>query len=271
MIYFLLASGLTLIFGVLGVINFAHGSFYMLGVFLSYLIIRYCDFGFLYLFIPLILASLGAVSEFLLFRRIYKAEHAMQLLLSLGIIHIISDTVRLIWGATPISVPMPQIFHGFFTVKGVLITKYDLFIIAVTMFLCILMYVVLFKTKIGSIIRACAVNPEMTSCVGINVSRVFLFVFMAGIALAGIASVTAAPIVSGILGMDMQMIMIAFCVVIVGGIGSISGAFIASIIIGILESFGIILLPDFSEGFIYMIAIIILFFRPRGLFGKFVG
>ena len=128
----------------------------------------------------------------------------------------------------------------------------------------------LFKTKAGSIIRACVFDSEMTSCIGINVSHVFMLVFMAGIALAGLASVTASPIVTAILGMDMQMIIIAFSVVVLGGVGSISGALFAALIIGITESLGILILPEFAETFMYFIVVASLSIRPTGLFGKHV-
>ncbi|MBI4594986.1 MAG: branched-chain amino acid ABC transporter permease [Candidatus Tectomicrobia bacterium] len=272
MIYFLLAAGLTLIFGVLNVVNFAHGAFYMLGVFLSYGVISQgLNLGLAFLVVPLALALFGGLVEFILFRRIYRAEHAMQLLLSLGVIHMFSDIVRLIWGVNPVSVKMPRVLKGLFVLEGLRITKYNLFIIGVTLLVIILMYLILYKTKTGSIIRACTIDHEMTSCVGVNVSRVFLLVFMTGVGLAGIAAVTAAPVVTGVLGMDMQMIILAFCVVIIGGVGSIGGALIAALLIGIVESFGILILPGFAEAFVYIIVVVSLFIRPSGLFGKLVG
>jgi branched-subunit amino acid ABC-type transport system permease component len=133
------------------------------------------------------------------------------------------------------------------------------------------MFFILYKTKVGSIIRACTIDPEMTSCVGVNVSRVFLYVFMVGVGLAGLASVTASPIVTALLGMDAQMIIVAFSVVILGGVGSIGGAFIASLVIGIVEALGILILPQFAEAFLYIIVVISLLIRPSGLFGKLVG
>jgi branched-chain amino acid transport system permease protein len=271
MIYFLLATGLTLIFGVLNVVNFAHGTFYMLGVFFSFSVIKTFNLGAAFFIVPLGLALIGAFTEFSLFRRIYKAEHAMQLLLSMGITYIISDLVRLVWGVQPASVGMPILLKGFVNVGDLLITKYNLFIIGTTSLLALVMFFILYKTKVGSIIRACTIDPEMTSCVGVNVSRVFLYVFMVGVGLAGLASVTASPIVTALLGMDAQMIIVAFSVVILGGVGSIGGAFIASLVIGIVESLGILILPQFAEAFLYIIVVISLVIRPSGLFGKLVG
>lgn len=268
MIYFLLAAGLTLIFGVLNVVNFAHGTFYMLGVFLCYEISKVFNLAVAFLLVPIILALIGGLSEFGLFRRIYKAEHVMQALLSVGVIYIISDIIRLLWGLTPKSVIMPRIFRGFVDILGLSITKYNLFIIGISLLIALLILTILYKTKTGSIIRACVMDHDMTSCVGINVPRVFLLVFMAGTALAGLASVIAAPIVSAVRGMDMQMIILAFCVVVIGGVGSISGALVAALIIGTVESLGILILPKFTEIFVYIIVVTSLFFRPSGLFGK---
>jgi branched-chain amino acid transport system permease protein len=271
MIYFLLAAGLTLIFGVLNVVNFAHGAFYMLGVYVCFLVVKGLNLGAAFIIIPIGLALAGGLTEFGLFRRIYRAEHAMQLLLSLGIIYIVSDIVRLIWGVTPVTVEMPATFKGFFNLSGVLVAKYNLFIIGITSLIALFMFLILYRTKMGSIIRACTIDPEMTSCAGVNVSRVFLLVFMVGVGLAGMASVTAAPIITAILGMDAQMIIVAFGVVIVGGVGSIGGALIAALIIGIVESLGILILPQFAEAFLYIIVVISLLIRPSGLFGKLVG
>jgi branched-chain amino acid transport system permease protein len=271
MIYFLLASGLTLTFGVLHVVNFAHGSFYMLGIFLCYAITRVFPFGISLLVIPICLALMGALAEFSLFRRIYKAEHVMQLLLSMGIIYIISDTIRIILGVAPKSVSMPSTFQGFYEIQGVVLPKYNIFIIVITILIALGMFLVLYRTKLGSIIRACTIDHEMTRCAGIDVSRVFLLVFAVGIGLAGLASATAAPIVTAILGMDMQMIVLAFCVVIIGGVGNIGGTLIAALIIGIAESLGILIVPQFAEVLIYVIVVVTLFIRPSGLFGKLVG
>lgn len=273
MIYFLLAAGLTLIFGVLEVVNFAHGAFYMLGVFLSYSLIvgLNLNFGVAFLFITFIMALIGGLTEYILFRRIYKAEHVMQLLLSFGVVYIISDVVRLKWGVIPKSIGTPSLFQGFINFHNIIITKYSLFILVLTVVIALLMFLVLYKTKTGAILRACALDPEMTRCRGIDVTRVFLLVFMTGVGLAGMAAVAAAPMVTGNLGMDAQMIIVAFSLVIIGGAGSIGGAFVAALIIGIVESLGTLVLPQFAEIFMYIIVVVCLLIRPSGLFGKRIG
>lgn len=270
MIYFLLASGLTLIFGVLKVINFAHGAFYMLGIFICYSFVKLTgSFTLAFLIIPLVFGVLlGGLTETVLFRRVYKAEHVMQLLLSIGVTYIIADVVKIIWGVNPYSLDMPDIFCGIYSVYGITITKYNVFIIVVSLVTALVMFGVLYKTKIGSIIRACTFSREMTLTAGVNVSRVFSLVFAAGIGLAGLASVTAAPMTTGMLGMDTEMIMIVFSIVIIGGAGSIAGALLGATIIGVVESLAVPILPEFAEVIMYVIVAIVLMFRPQGLFGK---
>lgn len=270
MIYFLLASGLTLIFGVLKVINFAHGAFYMLGIFICYSVVKFTgNFAVAFLVIPLVFGLiLGGLTETILFRRVYKAEHVMQLLLSIGVTYMIADVVKIIWGVSPYSVGMPEVFRGFFSWGGITITKYNLFIIAVSLATALAMFAVLYKTKIGSIIRACTYSREMTMTAGVNVSRVFTLVFVAGTALAGLASVAAAPMTTGMLGMDNEMIMIVFSVVIIGGAGSITGALLGATIIGVVEALAVPVLPEFAEVIMYVIVAVVLLFRPQGLFGK---
>lgn len=273
MIYFLLASGLTLIFGVLKVVNFAHGAFYMLGIFICYSVVQITgSFAVAFLILPLVFGLvLGGLTETVLFRRVYKAEHVMQLLLSIGVTYIIADVVNIIWGVSPYSIDMPEVFLGTFSIGGIPITKYNLFIIGVSLLTALVMFVVLYKTKIGSMIRACTFSREMTLCAGINVKKVFTLVFMAGIGLAGLASVTAAPITTGMLGMDTEMIMIVFSIVIIGGAGSIAGALLGATIIGVVESLAVPILPEFAEVIMYVIVAMVLIFRPEGLFGQSEG
>lgn len=268
MVYFLLATGLTLVFGVVNVVNFAHGTFYMLGVYLCFTVVGWLNFGSAFVIVPLALTLLGGLAEFGLFRRIYKAEHVQQLLLSLGIIYILGDCVKLIWGTTPKSIAVPNIFRGCLRLGDIVVTNYSLFITMVSGLIAVVTLLILYRTKLGSIVRACTFDSEMANTAGINVPRVFLWVFAAGTGLAGLASVTAAPIGAGVLGIDFQIIVIAFAVVIIGGIGSVEGVLVAAIIVGVVEALGILVLPKFSEIFIYLIVIVILIVRPAGLFGK---
>lgn len=266
MIYFLLSCGLTIIFGVLGVVNFAHGAFYMLAFYLTFTLTNAVGFWSSLILVPILMAMVGAIAEVVLFRRIYKAGHVLQLLLSVGVIYIISDIIRLVWGLEPINGEMPALFTGRIELFGLVMSKYSLFIIGMSSLIAIVLTLMLYKSKLGSIIRACVFDEEMTRGLGINVSRVFLLVFMGGIGLAAIAAVIAFPFTSGSLGMDSQMIIIAFCVAIIGGVGSVGGALIAALIIGVVESLGILVLPQYADSFIYIIVVAVLFIRPQGLF-----
>ncbi len=266
MIYFLLSCGLTIIFGVLGVVNFAHGAFYMLAFYLMFTMTNAVGFWVSLVLVPILMAMVGAIVEVGLFRRIYKAGHVLQLLLSVGVIYIISDIVRLVWGLDPKNGEMPALFTGSINLFGLVMSKYNLFIIGISSLIAIVLALILYKSKLGSIIRACVFDAEMTRGLGINVSRVFLLVFMGGIGLAAIAAVIAFPITSGSLGMDAQMIIIAFCVAIIGGVGSVGGALISALIIGVVESLGILVLPQYADSFIYIIVTAVLFIRPQGLF-----
>ncbi len=266
MIYFLLSCGLTIIFGVLGVVNFAHGAFYMVAFYLTFTLASAVGFWSSLILVPVVMAAVGAIVEMGLFRRIYKAGHILQLLLSVGIIHIVSDIVRLAWGLDPKNGEMPALFTGRIELFGLGMSKYNLFIIGISSLIAVVLFLMLYKSKLGSIIRACVFDEEMTRGLGINVSRIFLFVFMGGIGLAAIAAVIAFPITSGSLGMDAQMIIIAFCVAIIGGVGSIGGALISALIIGVVESLGILVLPQYADSFIYLIVVAVLFMRPQGLF-----
>lgn len=266
MIYFLLSCGLTIIFGVMGVVNFAHGAFYMLAFYVMFTVANAIGFWSSLILVPLIMVVIGAIVERGLFQRVYKSGHVFQLLLSVGIIHIISDIVRLLWGLDPKNGDIPPLFMGIVDIFGVAISKYSLFIIGISSVIAAILILILYKSKAGSIIRACVFDEEMTRGLGINVSNVFTFVFMAGIGMAAIAAAIAYPITSGTLGMDSQMIIIAFCVTIIGGVGSIGGALVAGLVIGVAESLGILILPQYADTFIYFIVVAVLFLRPQGLF-----
>lgn len=266
MIYFLLSCGLTIIFGVMGVVNFAHGAFYMLAFYIAFTVANAIGFWSALIVVPILMCMIGAMVEKGLFQRVYKTGHVFQLLLSVGIIYIISDIVRLIWGLEPKNGDIPMILMGRIDLLGIAISKYNLFIIGISSLIAVILILYLYKSKIGSIVRACVFDAEMTRGVGINVTNVFTFVFMLGIGLAAIAAVVAYPITSGSLGMDSQMVIIAFCVTVIGGVGSIGGALIASLTIAVLESLGILILPQYADTFIYIIVVAVLFLRPQGLF-----
>jgi len=268
MLYYLLASGLTLIFGVLGVINFAHGTFYMVTVFLTITLAAATNYWVAAVLAPLILALIGGLCEIFLLRRIYKAHHLLQLLLTFALVYIGVDVVKLAWGTYPKSLPPVELLQGGMFIGGVRLPTSYLFMIAVSAATGIGMWLILYKTKWGTIIRACTIDSEVADALGINVRLLFTLVFMLGIWLAGIGGVVAAPVISATSGMDMEIIILCFAVVIVGGVGSLRGALLGALIIGLVESFGLLILPQFAIAFAFGVMAVVLIIRPTGLLGK---
>ncbi|MCK9364679.1 MAG: branched-chain amino acid ABC transporter permease [Syntrophales bacterium] len=270
-ILFIVASGMSLILGVLRIPNVAHGSLYMIGAFLAYSVSRLFGGGSQGFWMALLLAPLGVavlsfIAERALFQHLYKREHLMLLLLTFALSLIFGDLTKLVWGAEYKSVPVPQIFQGFVTIiAGFPLPLYNLFLLAVGPVVAVLLWLFVNKTKIGKISRAAAVDREMVSAVGINVSLVFAVVFVVGCFLAGLGGVLVAPTVSVTLGMDHTLIMEAFLIVIMGGLGNIWGALIGALIFGLSQSLGILIWPQFGIIFPYLAVVIVLMIKPTGL------
>jgi branched-chain amino acid transport system permease protein len=271
MLYYLLASGLTLIFGVLGIINFAHGTFYMITVFLTITIAVHTNYWMAAIFAPVILAFVGGICEVFLLRRIYKAHHLLQLLLTFALVYIGVDVVKIFWGTYPKSLPQVDLLQGGIFIGGIRLPFSYLYMISVSAATGIALWLILYKTKWGTIIRACTIDSEVADALGINVRMLFTLVFMLGIYLAGIGGVVAAPVIGAVSGMDMEIIILCFAVVIVGGVGSLKGALLGALIIGLVESFGLLVLPQFAIAFIFGVMTIALILRPRGLLGRSAG
>ena len=270
-ILFIVSSGMSLILGVLRIPNVAHGSLYMIGAFLAYSISRLFGGGSQGFWMALLLAPLGVailslIAERALFQHLYKREHLMLLLLTFALSLIFGDLTKLVWGAEYKSVPVPQVFQGFVTVfAGLPLPLYNLFLLAVGPVVAVLLWLFVNKTKIGKISRAAAVDREMVSAVGINVSLVFAAVFVVGCLLAGLGGVLVAPTVSVTLGMDHTLIMETFLIVIMGGLGNIWGALIGALIFGLSQSLGIMIWPQFGIIFPYLAVVIVLMIKPTGL------
>ena len=267
MLYYLLASGLTLIFGVLGIINFAHGTFYMFAVFLAISVTGLTNYWVALVIVPLVLAFAGGLCEVVLLRRIYKAEHLLQLLLTFALVFVGSDLVKILWGSYPLSLPRVDFLRGGMFLGGVRISTMYIFMVAVSAGCGLALWLMLYKTKWGTIIRACTIDKEMAEALGINVRILFTIVFMIGSWLAGIGGVVAAPLVGGVVGMDMDIIVLCFAVVVVGGMGSLRGALLGALIIGLVESFGLLILPQYAIAFAFGVMAMVLIFRPWGLLG----
>jgi branched-chain amino acid transport system permease protein len=268
MVLFLIASGLSLIFGVLRVLNFSHGTFYMLGAYLAYQCVGlFGSFWLALLVAPLIVAAFGAGLEILLLRPVYQRPVAYQLLLTFGVILVVTDMVKMIWGMTYYSIPYPAPFSGSVPILGRAYPKYNLLIIASGLLVAVGLWLFHQRTHYGRLVRASASHPEMAGALGVNVPRLFTVVFALGSWLGGVGGVLASPLTSLSLDMAIRIIVEAFAVVVIGGLGSWVGAVLGSILIGQFEAFGIAFIPRFHMAFIFMLMAVVLILRPRGLMG----
>ena len=267
---FLVAAGLTLIFGVLGVVNFAHGSFYMLGAYLALTAYRLTgNFAMAVLAAGIGVGLFGFFFERFLMRRVYKADVLMQLLVCYAFVLMMDDVVKIVWGAEFLSMGMPEAFQAppFFIVGGVVPVFY-VYLIAAAMLIALALWIILTFTRTGKIIRAAAQNPTMTSALGINTSLIYAAVFAFGGVLAGLAGGLAAPVRSMSPGMGFSILIESFIVTVIGGMGSVSGALVGALLIGLIRAFGTIGFPLFVEGLMFLAMVLILILRPNGLLGK---
>ena len=270
MLLFLVAAGLTLIFGVLKIVNFAHGTFYMLGAYLAYTVLLLTDsYALGVLAGGLGMAIFGIVFERVLIARVYGANVLMQLLICYATVLICDDLVKIIWGADFKAMGMPPAFQvpPLFIAGGVVPPFYNM-LIAVALAIGGGLGLTLALTRIGKIIRAAAHNPNMVSALGINTTLLYSLVFATGGMLAGLAGGLAAPVRSLTPGMGFSILIESFIVTVIGGMGSIAGALIAAVVLGLIRSFGTIGFPLFTEGLMFIVMIIILVVKPSGLFGK---
>jgi branched-chain amino acid transport system permease protein len=270
LLLFLVASGLTLIFGILGVINLAHGSFYMVGAYLAFSLTQWT--GSLWLALPLgivLAAALGLLLEWLLISRLYKHDHLYQVLLTFGLILVFEELRSILFGDDVHSVAIPSLLAASLPLTDTLsYPVYRLFISAVCLVLAGGMYLTIQKTNLGARIRAAASNPDMAQSLGLDIRWIHALVFAAGIALAAFAGMIAAPVSSVFPGMGNQVLIICFVVVVIGGIGSLKGALVAALLIGFVDTFGKVLFPEFAGAAVYLLMAVVLLFRPAGLFGK---
>jgi branched-chain amino acid transport system permease protein len=256
LLLFLVAAGVSLIFGVLKVVNFAHGAFYMLGAYFAYTAYQ-------------LSGNYGLVFERLLISRVYGSPVLMQLLVCYGAILILDDLVKIIWGADFLSFGMPSAFQQLpFVFAGGVVPVFYLFLIVVALAIAGLLGLLISKTRYGKIVRAAAVNPSMVSALGINTGVVYASVFVLGGFLAGLAGGLAAPVRSLTAGMGTSIIIESFIVTVIGGMGSVAGALVGSILIGLVRSFGTIGFPLFTEGLMFVLMAVVLVLKPSGLFGK---
>lgn len=273
LLLFLVASGLTLIFGIMGIINLAHGSFYMIGAYMAFalqpLVAQYLGGGFaVTLLACIILATvLGYFLEWAFYSYLYHRDHLQQVLMTYGLILVFEELRSIIIDNDVHGVPVPQWLAGSVRLGDVMTyPTYRLFISAVCIVVALLLYWVLTRTRLGMMIRAGASNREMIASLGIDINRLFRIVFAIGVALAALAGAIAAPVSSVYPGMGNAILIISFVVVVIGGIGSIRGAFVASMLVGFVDTFGQVFFPAAAGVMVYLLMAAILLFKPEGLF-----
>lgn len=266
MILFLIASGLNIIFGMMGILNMAHTAFFMLAAYLCYAVVGLTgNFWLGLLLAPAFTALLGVVMERLFLRRV--AGHMSELILTMGISFVIVAAIKKIWGTESLPLQMPEILQGMVNIVGVSYPVYRLFVIALALVILVFMMLLLYRTRLGKIVRAAVSDRDMVNALGININLVFMFVFGVGTWMAGLAGVAIAPILTVFPGLADQVGMDAFIVVVTGGFGSLSGAFIVSIIFGLLSSYGVQFVSQFAPVLMVVFMALVLAFRPNGLFG----
>jgi branched-chain amino acid transport system permease protein len=269
MLLFLVASGLTLVFGMMGILNIAHAGFYMLGAYLAYSTVHATGHFWVSLLVaPLVVGALGALVERFLLRRTHAFGHAYELLLTFGLFFMIGEAVRWIWGSNPLQVAVPAGLGGSIPFLGSQYPLYRLFILCVSALICLGMAAALLKTRVGIVIRSAVSDGEMVAALGVNTPLVSLGVFTVGSALAAVAGVIAAPFLQADPSMGAVILTDLFVVIVIGGFGSLLGALLASLMIGELQSFGILWFPEFALVFQFLLMAIVLIVRPQGLFGE---
>jgi len=269
MLLFLVASGLTLIFGMMGILTLAHAAFFMLSAYFGYQVVQMTqNFWLALLIAPVVTGILGVLCERFLIRRVHAMGHIGELILTVGISLVILDAVKSLWSTDSLYIDIPEYLQGLVSIVGMEYPIYRLFIIAMALLLLIILAVILYKTRLGMIVRAAVSDADMVNALGVNVPLVFMLVFGVGTWMAGVAGVAIAPILTVFPGLADQMGMDAYIIVVVGGFGSLSGAFLVSIIFGLLSSYGVQFISQLAPVLMFIFMAIILIIKPVGIFGE---
>src|SRR6478672_3743114 len=273
MFLFLIASGLSLIFGVLRVLNFAHGSFYMIGAYLAWPFVRWMQpaqegFWLAALGAALSIVLLGGIVERVLLRHLYDREELYQLLFTYALVLVLGDAAKFLWGTQQLSVSRPPVLGGGIEIFGTLVPHYNLFIMLFGPLVALSVWLMLTRTTMGRMVRAAAFDREMLGALGANVGWLYTGMFALASFLAGLSGALVTPIQSIVPGMDVEIIVQAFIVVVIGGLGSFWGTFLGSVIYGQVLSFGILIFPGFSLFSVFALMAVILILRPWGLLGR---
>jgi branched-chain amino acid transport system permease protein len=265
---FLIASGLTLVFGVMRIVNIAHGSFYMLGAYVaSTIVARSRSLVLAALSSVIVVAAVGFLVQVLFLRR-FAGKPLAQMMLTMGFALVFRDAAFMIWGGDPFTLPYPAALRGSIEVSGIVFPTYRLFVIVVAAAVGVLLGFLNEKTLFGAKLRAAVDDPEMAAGTGINVALLSALVFAAGAGLAAFGGVIGGPILGGYTGIDIDLLPLAFVVVIIGGMGSLKGALIGSIVVGLIDNFGKALVPELSYFTLFAPMVIVLAIKPTGLYGR---
>jgi branched-chain amino acid transport system permease protein len=265
---FLMSAGLSLIFGLMNVVNVAHGSFFMIGAFAALAIMRWTGSFWLALafsWVPAV--AIGIVMERVFIRRLYARGHLDQVLLTFGFTFVFVDLVRWLFGADIRELAVPDVLSGALDLGGVIVPRYRVFLIAFGGVVALLLWLFLERSRVGAMVRAGVDDAFTATGIGINVPLLFAAVFALGVGLAAIGGAAAGPILGLYPGMDIEILIPAFIVVVVGGMGSLRGAFVASVFVGLVDTFGKAYFPDLALFLIYLLMVVVLLTRPNGLFG----
>jgi branched-chain amino acid transport system permease protein len=269
MILFLVASGLNIIFGMMGILNLAHAAFFMLSAYFSYQFLSMTgNFWVALLLAPIVTAFFGILLERFLLRKMHALGHMGELILTVGVSLVILAGVKIFWGTESLPLKIPPFLRGLVSIAGMDYPVYRLFVIGMALVVLAIMALLIYKTRLGKIVRAAVSDADMVNALGINMPLVFMFVFGVGTWLAGVAGVAIAPILLVFPGLADQIGMDAFVVVVTGGLGSLSGAFIVSIVFGLLSSYGVQFLSQLAPVLMFLFMAIVLAIKPTGFFGE---
>ena len=275
-VLFLIAGGLSLIYGVMRILNLAHGNLYAIGAYVTAWSIGAAAAAgapnaVLLLLLPtgaIAAAAVGAMLETTLLRRFYKRPEEYQLLVTFGLLMVLEDLIHLVWGPNPLSAGTVYESFGSITISGSRYPMYNLAVIAVGIFAALFLWAFIYRTRFGVVLRATSQNMRMASALGVNVNRIYIQAFTIGCFMAGLGGAIVVPGQSAVLGMGVDALILAFVVVVIGGLGSLEGAFAGALIVGVVREAGVALFPEIELAVLYLIAAIVLLVRPAGLFGR---
>lgn len=267
---FMITCGITIVFGILGVLNLAHGSMYLLGSYIGYSIIMKSGLPFwvAILTVPLFIAAIGLIIERIILRPTYKLGHLSQVLLTFGLAYIFHDIFSIIWGKNVLAVDPPKGLSNSIDILGYSIPSYRLALITIGIAIALLLWFIQDKTKWGAVIRAGLSDKEMAGALGVNIHLVFTLVFVIGSLLTGLGGVLGSPILGTYPGMEFQILILSLVILVVGGLGSVTGTLLASLLVGFVETFSRYLIPELSLIITFALMAIVLVIRPQGLVGR---